>query len=361
MNPTFALEGCWQVYYLACPFDAYFPVPVNDQLASDTGFVTTSPYSYCKSKLKSLVTELRSKKDRITFNFYFGDCLELCLENQKLRNKCQVVHCSDLADRVGLSNLILTANRCLSTENLDAILVTDTANWVMFFGLQRPFPGTEHPVTIAEYLKISLSCPLSMIPTLYGVKLMNHVNLGSPFCVQLHDFTSTSRITLKWVRVPIFSANVKLDVSSDLQAAIDRFALASFFIKAPGCYPCGVPELPNLPLSFYYFLWSLINRCNWQQGTVESLFRKITVPSTFELDWRTQQCWMKGEPVYLYTNSELAALRCTTLKKIDMSFIQLILVSNRHMKHHDVKTGKSVPLAFLENVHCIENVSWSRR
>ena len=231
----------------------------------------------------------------------------------------------------------------------------------MFFGLQRPFPGTEHPVTIAEYLKISLSCPLSMIPTLYGVKLMNHVNLGSPFCVQLHDFTSTSRITLKWVRVPIFSANVKLDVSSDLQAAIDRFALASFFIKAPGCYPCGVPELPNLPLSFYYFLWSLINRCNWQQGTVESLFRKITVPSTFELDWRTQQCWMKGEPVYLYTNSELAALRCTTLKKIDMSFIQLILVSNRHMKHHDVKTGKSVPLAFLENVHCIENVSWSRR
>ena len=166
-NQTFALESCWQVYYLASPFDAYFPVPVNDQLATDSGFVTTSPYQYCKSKLQALVTEFRSRRDRITFNFYFGDCLELCLENQKLRNKCQVVHCSDLADRVGLFNLILAASKCLSSENLDAVLVTDTATWKMFIGLQRPFPGNKHVNTIAEYVKVSLCCPLSLIPTLF--------------------------------------------------------------------------------------------------------------------------------------------------------------------------------------------------
>ena len=69
---------------------------------------------------------------------------------------------------------------------------------------------------------------------------------------------------------------------------------------------------------------------------------------------------MKGETVYLYTSQEMAILRCTTLKRVDLSFVQLLLVSNRDMKRHQVKTGKPVPLAFLDNVHCIENVSWSR-
>jgi hypothetical protein len=230
-NPTIVTTDIKIVrvpYYLDCPFDSYFPVPVNDQLASDNGFVTTSPYTYCKSKLQSIVSEFHSRRHRVRFHFYFGDCLELCLGElclgEKLRNKCEVVHCSDLADRVGLANLILTASNCLS-EIPESILVTDTANWCGLICRQElPYQGAVDIETIAEYLKISLRCPLSMIPTLYGLRLTNHVNLGSPFCVQLHDFHSTSRITLKWVRAPAYSNNVKLEVSHTILTAIQELS-----------------------------------------------------------------------------------------------------------------------------------------
>ena len=361
INPTLLeSESSWNVYYLVCPFDAYFPVPVIDQLASENGFVTTSAYNYCKSKLQSILSDFNSRKHRVRFNFYFGDCLELCL-GEKLINKCEVIHCSNMADRAGLANIILTAGNCLS-ENPESYLVTDTADWAITLQLQdsavRNGSETE---TIAEYIKLSLSCDISMIPTLYGLRLANHVNLGSPFCVQLHDFTSTSRITLKWLRAPTYSDNVKLEVSSVLEA-LQSLANSCFVIKSEDCDPQDIANLPYSPLTFYYFLWSLRNRCRWSRNQVESLLMQIVVPPSFQLEWKAQQSWMKGDEVLHLTIPYGGTLfRCISLeKKTKVAHIQLMLVSDRDMVTHRAEPETRLPEEFFAYVKCIENFCWSR-
>ena len=360
INPTLLhSNGLWRVYYLVCPYDAYFPVPVNDQLISDTGFVTTSPYSYCKSKLQSILSEFQARKHRVRFHFYFGDCLELCL-GEKLRNKCEVVHCSDLADRVGLANLILTASNCLSSEKPESILVTDTANWCGLICRQElPYQGAVDIKTIVEYLKISLRCPLSMVPTLYNLWLTNHVNLGSPFCVQLHDFHSTSRITLKWVRAPAYSKNVKLEVSPTILKAVQELSRCCFFIRADGCHPLDAPNLPYSPLTFYFLLWSLANRFEWSKETVDSICtQELAILPTYQLEWETQQAWMKGEQVVLYSGLRVDHFRDEILEKTDLSMVFMTLVSDEDMVKYQAVKGKKMPSEFFTNVNCIENFCW---
>lgn len=65
------MQAAWKV----TPLDAYFPLPLKEKL--EEKFVAgSSVYVYCKAKLQSLVTELRLRKDRHRFHFYFGDSLE---------------------------------------------------------------------------------------------------------------------------------------------------------------------------------------------------------------------------------------------------------------------------------------------
>ena len=163
LNPTFLVSTDWQPFYLSCPYDAYFPVPVDEQLAStDNGFVTTSAYRYCQSKLESLVDKLQENKHRVRFYFYFGECIELCRGEKKLINKCEVVHCSDLADKTGLANLILAATNCLSNGNLDSVLLTETSLWRVLVGMQRLNTDLALNETMADYVQMSLRCPLSL-------------------------------------------------------------------------------------------------------------------------------------------------------------------------------------------------------
>ena len=366
LNPTFFVQANWQPFYLSCPFDAYFPVPVDEQLAStETGFATTSVYRYCQSKLEALVTAVRAKKDRIQFHFYFGDCLELCLGEKKLINKCEVVHCSDLGDRVGLANLILAASHCLSSGNpgsdsANAVLVTETSHWKNVVGMQRLNTEKHVDETLADYITISLRCPLSLVPTLYGLRLTNHAHLGSPLCVQRHDSISASRLTLKWLRTFGYSNNVRVDVSPDMKTAIDRFVDPSFLIKAKNRPPPGIPELPNTPLSFYYFIFSLADRMKWSKERIETVFCNLPIPTDYQLEWRTQRSWMMGESVLLYSLENSGLLRDAFLEASDMCFIQLLLVSPRHLKRFNAQFGMQLPVEFFSGVTCIENVSWSR-
>ena len=111
--------------YLTCPFDAFFPLPLSEKLDEKRG-LDLSAYNYCKTKLQSLVTELRLRKDRHRFHFYFGDSLESCSTNEDLKNEMHVIHCSgDVVELAGLANLLPIASGCLSTTMLEAVLVTE--------------------------------------------------------------------------------------------------------------------------------------------------------------------------------------------------------------------------------------------
>lgn len=127
VNPT--LENSeWKVNYFAIPFDAYFPIPFDEQLSPDfesetSGTITA--FVYCKMKLQSLISKLRSNKSRIVFYFHFGSGLNLCLGNQKLQNRFQIVHCSDLlVDGIGLANLLPAVVNCLVDDMSEALLLT---------------------------------------------------------------------------------------------------------------------------------------------------------------------------------------------------------------------------------------------
>ena len=94
----------------------------------------------------------------------------------------------------------------------EAVLVTETI--ASHFEKQTP--------TLVDSVESELYCPLTMIPTIYGVKLLDHVRLGSSVCCQLHDhFKAAAPITFKWYKTPVsFSANVQMEISATLKKVI---------------------------------------------------------------------------------------------------------------------------------------------
>ena len=303
LNPTLLLERRWKVHHLSSPFVAFFPIPLDEQLKmeQDPESINSiqSPYLYCKSKLKSLVTEFRARKHRIVLNFHVkADSIKLCMQNEKLQNKFQVIHCSNLLDVVGLANLLPAVTGCLIQEDSTAVLLAESTSWDK---LKQP--------TVAEYVELALACPLSMVPTLYGVRLANHL-LGSSVCVNLHGFGASNPITLKWLRVPGYSSNVQLAVSEDLKAAISRLA-SLCFIQSGHCtckspIPCIVTGFlfPYTPLTFWYVLQSLAKNYQWIEGALEPLYEPDSIPASLRLAWRTQRAWMSGKQVLRFSSCD---------------------------------------------------------
>ena len=190
-------------------------------------------------------------------------------------------------------------------------------------------------VSIVDCLAFSACCPFSMIPTLYGVRLVAHVQLGSPVCVQLHDNLSLRPIQqLKWFKVhPNFSSNIQMDVSPALKTTIGQLASIRFTRIPRGLY------------TFYSILQSLFERCSWLQNgaTLQSIFQTEylkTVPVSHHLTWQTEQAWLSGEPVLAYSFSD--ALRIGELQQhfqqhSSVRQLQLVLVlidTDRVMRTH---------------------------
>lgn len=200
INPTLLEFGTkqWMIHYLACPFEGYAPLPyqkmdpevINQQ--QNGGVVI----HHCQSVLKDLIVQFRVRMKKTKFSFHIGDCLQLCLFNSKLKNLFQVIDCSNLADHVGVANLIIAARACLA-EDPNAVLLTEIMSWKML----KP--------TIPEYVEDVLSCPLSMIPTLYGLRLANHVRLGNFVPINMFRL-NTDFITLKWQKALPYSSNIRM-------------------------------------------------------------------------------------------------------------------------------------------------------
>lgn len=243
-NPTlFSLkENEFNVKIGSCPFEAYLPVPFEEQLASDFENINEDVYSYCQAKLKLMVTKLLAHKHRIAFHFYFGDCLELCLRNRNMKKKFQVIHYSPLiVDTVGLTNIVSSASGCLAS--LDSCLLTG------FNLLNFEVPKI---VSVSEYIESFLCCPLSLIPTLYGMRLTNDIQLSSLNPVKLHEgIFKNVFILLKWQTAICYSANIPLDISPALHDALGKLKALRFEIEDENDYRL---------FTYYFLLQSLSSR-----------------------------------------------------------------------------------------------------
>jgi hypothetical protein len=191
------------------------PVPFEEELAAD--FVKTSEdaYTYCKSRFKQLLADFGVRNSRVSFHCHFGDCLDLCLWKDELKKKFQVIHCSfGISSRVGITNLISSTSGCLADH--EGVLLTN---------MNLEYTQAAWKGSFLDYIESTLCSPLSIVPTLYGMRLTNHFMLGSPSPVKLHENIAKDQyVKLKWQNVPDFSGTSKLDFSPALRSAIGKLA-----------------------------------------------------------------------------------------------------------------------------------------
>lgn len=370
LNPTLlTMDGQQfaQIRNLSCPLDAYFPLSLHEkrELCKEKLESVFSPYSYCKDKLQELVSGLRKKGVQI--HVHVGDSLDLCLTSEQLKNKMHIIHCSgDLVDVAGLANILPATSCCLNSDFPEAVLVTEIPPSWLNGGMTR----------LADYVDNELCCPLSLVPTFYGMRLSDHLQLGSRVCLKLHDFMIVKATTLKWFRAPVaYSCNVPLDASDAFKSVVKRL-VETCFLKSHTwiCSPrsgLGVDRALFLrsevlkaaqrytPLTFYNIVQPVISHYDWTRGSTETLFKK-SIPPSFQLAWRTYKDWMQGKPVLLfYSDSSLlrdsivSSSRTRSWRATDIPHVQLVLKSSNSDGFPDLSLPKDSP-----DDHCVFNLHW---
>ena len=303
------------------------------------------------------------RKDRNKFHFYFGDSLELCLTNEEWKNKFHVIHCpGEFVCYVGLKNLHPIVSQCLNEDFPEAILVTEI--------LKLRIEGKK--LSIADTVERALQCPLTMIPTVYGVKLSNHLRLGISVGCQLHDRSSSrSAFALTWSKAPIaYSAEIQLELSPALKSVFTTL-VETCFLKAdssnyspPGTnynrtlHGQSVNYIRNSPLTFFYILQSLCNRFNSVEGTVDSLIQQC-LPPRYHLAWRTLQHWMNGDEVLLFfiTDEDMRkAILNEKSQVFETSHVQFVLKSMDGKTRY--RTGQILGADFFSDAHFVFNLNW---
>ena len=319
------------------------------------------------------MSELRLRKDRNRFHFYFGDSLELCLMNEELHNKMHVIHCSaDIGVEAELANILPAVSRCLISDIPEAIIVTES--------IFSRFEGRKP--TLVEYVEFHLNCPLTMIPTMYGVRLFDHFHLGSSVCCQLHDdFNTATPITLKWHKTPVaYSADIQMEISPAIEKVVRVLAKHCFFPSQAFYYSKKrnidgyrtiylrsqvtfnhstkhkLHVVRYTPLTFYNIMQSLVNRLNWAEGAIDALLQKCA-PASYQLAWKTLKTWMKGDQVLLFYNNN-SEMRDAILKNqtTELICVQFILKEVGTRSHY--RLDQTVNKDFFLNTHQVLNLNW---
>ena len=117
-----------------------------------------------------------------------------------------------------LANVLPVAARLMINDNPNAVLVTEADAWHGFRG----------PEFIVTYVEKALCCPISMIPTVYGMRLMDHLQLGCSVPAKFHDSKLANAFILKWQKALPYSTNIKLSSSEYLMRAMLSLASISF-------------------------------------------------------------------------------------------------------------------------------------
>jgi hypothetical protein len=354
LNPT---DQSWQVFH--SPFDSYLPLDKEELSSSRTWILIRS----CQKILKNLVCSYRTRVQDINVVFHLKDALEFCYSNP---NKFDIIHCSNLGDQLGLVNVINACSERLA-EDPRAMLFTETLNWLNLSS------------SVEEYVEKALFAPLSMIPTIYGLRLVDRVELGASALVNLRCKIALP-VHLSWKKVPPFKNSTptsSLEMDRFLNQLAERCFDISFPRKLDGTDECGM--LCYTPLTFDYVVNSLINRVGggdcWMNDE-----RKCGGWSSnlFDLTKRTAKAWKKGQPILNLTAKiqtclhntldETTTLRlvlvpCATLHesickgKVDVSGPGIHIIDNFKIETKKVPDGSEIIIVsfLLVADHGLEN------
>lgn len=276
INPTFFKPGTgqWALYSSNSPFEAYFNMK---QLPAQSDFLSS-----CKRALYDQVKSFQKWLSNGTLSFHIGDPLELCYR-RTWAEPFDIVDCSKLPDCTGLAN-ILNAARLALADDPHAILLTHSSPW-------RDHTAAVRYNSSKEFVEESLCSSIQMMPTLYGLMLINHVDLGhpSPLRTCWRPF-----IRLQWKHSPNFE-NMHLENTGAISDFFETLQAKIFSnLESETTKTC---ESSFTPLAYCYLISSFTARVDFLETNRKSLEHPPLSPS-LQVAWNTLQAWMKGDGVF---------------------------------------------------------------
>lgn len=301
LNPT---TLCWEVHFSISPFHGYLPLTKEElDTSSDDNLLIRS----CQKILKNFVSSYRSRIGVVKINVHLEDFLEFCYAST---DQFDVIDCCNLPDQIGLANVLNAATARLS-DNPQSTLFTHSIKWEFLAD------------TVKKYVEGSLCVPLSMIPTMYGLRVDNHVELGASSLVNLRRERTNHPVNLKWKKVPSFR-NVSLAPSSSLDRCLDQLADKCFDIMFPRCMlgplpgdKCGM--LLYTSLTYDYVVSAMAQRVGGDRWLKENRRCEDWLSGLFDLSQRTTKAWKNGQPVLkltAHTDKPFNTLRGTPVLRL---------------------------------------------
>ena len=355
VNPTLLhpITHRWHVHYMLSPYDGFLPFSREKEL--NVLVKSQILIRSCQNILKNIALSYRRRMESVKVFFYLEDALESCYTVEK-HVKFVAIDCSNLADYVGLANLI-NACRLRLADHPEAVVLTETIIWKM------------SATTMLDYVEKALCCPLSMIPTIYGLRLVTHVQLGASRPPHLKN-TLNQPYDIYWKIATPFT-NVILYPSPVLTHCLEELTRKCYEMQ----HDLNSEEMDHqflTPLTLHYIISSISQRARSDRWIYRDDCRlgNLKLPSVFYLSKRTIQSWEDGHPVLKltadirfndYTSANLIEkLMASTL--VGTPLLRLILIpydildDNEEFLNNINKINIAVPSGLIPDVHFIDNL-----
>lgn len=274
INPTFLdpISGQWAVSPFVHPFEEYlhlkeFPIE-KDFLSS------------CKKALENQIRSCREWLQEATLSFHLGDSLDLCYRGTWAKS-FDIVDCTSLPDKLGLANILNAAKLPLVDDN-QAIILTRSSPWQENSSVIR-YESTK------DFVEESLCAPIEMIPSLYGVTLVNPVRLGT---AQPLKGKFRNSIRLVW-RNSYGYKNICVNLSGAIEQYFEDLQSRCF-----GTCETLNAELSETfsPLAYCFLTSSFLSRVELSETHRLAIAQPALSPN-LQLAWNTLQAWMDGSEV----------------------------------------------------------------
>ncbi|EFX73684.1 hypothetical protein DAPPUDRAFT_307653 [Daphnia pulex] len=306
VNPTLLnpYTHHWKIFCLN-PFDGYLPMEKGELITSVEQIMTHS----CSEILKRLVSSYRSRIPTVKIVFHLEEALKHCYSDA---NKFDVIDCSDFLDHVGLANLVVACCRKLS-DNPNAVFYTEIMT------------DSQHSAnTIVE---TSLCASLSMIPTIYGLRLADHVELRDSAVdyLRCNTLQRGRPVILCWQKVPNFQ-NIKLVPSPDLDQCVTKlakFCHQTTFPKPASLKSSAGSDIYYTPLTFNYILDSMIKRLGHDFWLPD--IRLLEIPHQFSLARKILEDWKNGKKMMKFT-AGVQYIRKSAVSQDSTPLLRLVFV-----------------------------------
>jgi hypothetical protein len=340
VNPTLLNPKThdWEIFCLI-PFKGYLPMAKGELITSVEEIMTHS----CSEILKRLVSSYRSRIPTVKIVFHLEEAIKHCYSDA---NKFDVIDCSHFVEHVGFANLVVACCQKLS-DNPNAVLYTAI------------FTDRHHSAN--NIVETSLCASLSMIPTIYGLRLADHVELRDSAVDYLRCCTLQRGrpVILCWQKVPNFQ-NIKLVPSPDLDRCITKLAKLCHQITLPNPVSpvlkdqqdqqqqrinSAGSEIYYTPLTFNYILDSIIKRLGQDCWSPDLL----DIAPQFFLARKTLGDWKNGKKMIKLTAGVQYIRKCTVhaVSQESTPLLRLVFVRKDSYKLNPDLSGPDVH--FIDN------------